>query len=347
MRKACLYVEDYLSNNRIFDPLLHRDNCCDPFIKLKIGFEKNGYALCTQDIYSKEESDIVIYASNMPKNLPKLENKHKSHVILSESAFIRPDNYELKRHKSFNKVFTWSDDLVDNNKYIKLNFCQTFPNKINKDLSQKTKLCVMIAGKKFVNPNLPHELVQKDLYQERVNIIRWYEKNQEKHFDLYGIGWNKFKFTKSKTLRYLNKFNSITSLMGKIYPVKYPSYRGTVTSKVRTMEKYWFSYCYENARDIPGYITEKIFDSFFSGCVPVYLGAQNISDYIPANTFIDAKQFKNYADMHSYIESISHSEYLKYLDNIENFLNSAESYVFRSECFVDTILEHVIPKRET
>jgi hypothetical protein len=42
-----------------------------------------------------------------------------------------------------------------------------------------------------------------------------------------------------------------------------------VDSKKNTLEKYKFSICYENARDIPGYITEKIFDCFFAGCVPI------------------------------------------------------------------------------
>ena len=51
-----------------------------------------------------------------------------------------------------------------------------------------------------------------------------------------------------------------------------------------------FAICYENARDIPGYITEKIFDCFFAGCVPIYWGgAPNVTDHIPANTFIMIK----------------------------------------------------------
>jgi len=45
-----------------------------------------------------------------------------------------------------------------------------------------------------------------------------------------------------------------------------------VGHKKPIMEQYKFSIYHENARNIPGYITEKIFDSFFAGCVPVYWG---------------------------------------------------------------------------
>jgi hypothetical protein len=60
------------------------------------------------------------------------------------------------------------------------------------------------------------------------------------------------------------------------------------------LEKYKFSICYENARDTPGYITEKIFDCFFAGCVPIYWGANNITDHIPKECFIDKRDFEDY-----------------------------------------------------
>ena len=40
-------------------------------------------------------------------------------------------------------------------------------------------------------------------------------------------------------------------------------------------------------RNVNGYVTEKIFDAFKAGCVPVYWGAENITKYVPAECFID------------------------------------------------------------
>ena len=36
---------------------------------------------------------------------------------------------------------------------------------------------------------------------------------------------------------------------------------------------------------VKGYITEKIFDSFFAGVVPIYWGAENITDYVPKSLY--------------------------------------------------------------
>jgi hypothetical protein len=53
-----------------------------------------------------------------------------------------------------------------------------------------------------------------------------------------------------------------------LHQCNYLSYKGKIDSKKDTLEKYKFSICYENARDTPGYITEKIFDCFFAANSP-------------------------------------------------------------------------------
>jgi len=40
------------------------------------------------------------------------------------------------------------------------------------------------------------------------------------------------------------------------------------------------------------YVTEKVYHSFQAGCVPIYLGAPNVNDYIP-----DANAIINYAQL--------------------------------------------------
>ena len=122
----------------------------------------------------------------------------------------------------------------------------------------------------------------------------------------------------------------------------FPSYRGKVDSKKETLKKYRFAICYENARDIPGYITEKIFDCFFSACVPVYWGANNIQEYIPKECFIDKRDFATYEELYVFMKNMSDKEYLNYLKNIENFLNSSKSYQFSSEFFVNQIISHCV-----
>ena len=47
--------------------------------------------------------------------------------------------------------------------------------------------------------------------------------------------------------------------------------------KIAFLKSYKFNICPENA-DTPGYITEKIFDSFIAGCIPIYWSEKNLDD---------------------------------------------------------------------
>lgn len=342
MKKVCLVVDNYLMENKIFDASLHRDNLADSFVQLKKAFGRNGYDLSTQDINCINESVFVIYAANMPKTLPKKEDIHKSFLILSESSFIMPDNYDIEKHKFFNKIFTWSDDLVDGEKYIKLNYAHAFPEVINKSIASSKKLCVLIAGNKKPKSALDSKILELDLYSEREKAIRWFEENHVDDFDLYGVGWDRFIFRGPKFIRALNRIPWLPELFLKISDRSYPSYKGMVEHKKPIMEQYCFSICYENARDIPGYITEKIFDSFFAGCVPVYWGANNITDYIPENCFIDKRNFVNYEELYEFLKTMSDEDYEVYLGHIENYLNSAQAKPYKSEGFVHTVIETIL-----
>ena len=121
----------------------------------------------------------------------------------------------------------------------------------------------------------------------------------------------------------------------------YTSYKGPIESKIETLKPYKFSICYENAKDIPGYITEKIFDSFFAGCIPIYWGAPNITEYVPPETFIDKKEFDSYFDLYNYIKNMPDETYKNYLDAIKKFITSNEIYPFSAEYFADLIVNEI------
>lgn len=332
MKKASLIVHPTYQNNKLFDlsdKTINRDNCMYPFYLLKQKFSTAGYDLSTQDINPLETSEIIIY-NEMPSVLPSGSEIAKSYLILFESELIRPDNWDLDKHKYFHKIFTWHDNFVDNKKYFKINFAQEIPQTINKALSKKEKLCTMIAGNKSVS----HPL---ELYSKRVEAIRWFEKHHPEDFDLYGIGWDN-SLHPNRYVRFLMRKLSIT----KFFAPKYPSYKGKIASKVEVMEKYKFSICYENARDIPGYITEKIFDCLFAGCVPIYWGANNVTDYIPKECFIDKRDFESYEELYAFMNNMSEDDYLKYLEAIEEFLNSNKIYPFSSEFFAKIIIETIV-----
>ncbi len=263
----------------------------------------------------------------------------KKYLFMWEPISVQPILYDKSYHKHFDKIFTFADDLVDNKKYFKINYAYLIPNCIPKDLSKKEHFCVLIAGNKTSRNKL-------ELYSQRIKTIRWFEKNHIESFDLYGIGWDKYiphNYVMSGLYKKSPKW--LRSLVDKFFNLPYKSYKGEIKYKYEVLVKYKFSICYENIRDINGYITEKIFHCFFAGCVPVYWGASNIEKYIPSNCFIDRRKFQNHESLYDYLINMSEREYITYLDNIENYLNSTKVSPFSADVFVQDVIKKILHEK--
>lgn len=329
MKKASMVVNSYYNGNKLFDltdTKANRDNCLYPYFLLQKKMRLLDIDLATSDVHPPNESEIIIY-NEIPSTLPDESNIKKSFLIILESELVCPNNWDVKKHKYFNKIFTWHDDYVDNKKYFKINFSQEIQYLTDKNFHNKEKLCTMISG----NKKSSHRL---DLYGKREQAVRWFEKNHPKDFDLYGMGWENY-IHPNKYIRWILR----KSKLSKLFNRGYPSYKGKIDAKKEVLEKYRFAICYENARDIPGYITEKIFDCFFAGCVPIYWGASNITEHIPKSCFIDKRDFDNYEDLYKYITGIGEQEFSRYLECIRDFLVSDKVHQFSSGYFSDKIIE--------
>jgi hypothetical protein len=122
----------------------------------------------------------------------------------------------------------------------------------------------------------------------------------------------------------------------------FPSYAGEVPDKELIYRQTKFAYCYENVANLPDYISEKIFDCFFGGCVPVYWGASTISQHIPSTCFIDRRDFKNTAEVHRFLMNIDEIEYTKYQESIRDFLSSSKAMEFDTTSYVSTIISKIL-----
>ena len=71
------------------------------------------------------------------------------------------------------------------------------------------------------------------------------------------------------------------------------TYRGVAQSKYEIQSNYTFTICYENMM-LLGWLNENIFDCFLVGTIPIYLGPPDVTDYVPAECFIDRRQFATY-----------------------------------------------------
>ncbi len=300
--------------------------------------QNRGVNFITLDLVDDFSKIDCFLFSDFPRMKNKLVKKtfasgKPMFLILEECEVVYPKNWDLDNHRFFEKIFTWHDGFVDNRKYFKFNVYFLETKKINKDLSKKEKLCTLIAS----NKTAIHPL---ELYSKRREAIRWFEKNHPENFDLYGYDWDLRSFPLNK--KWWSKLNSNKlKFLRRLLAPKYPSWKGSIKRKKPILEKYKFAICYDNARDIPGYILEKIFDCFLAGTVPVYWGANNVTDHIPVQCFIDKRNFDDYENLYKFMESINDRQYLAYLNSIEDFLNSERAHQFSSEYFASTIIREI------
>jgi hypothetical protein len=253
-------------------------------------------------------------------------------VILTcqESPFIATRFYlNLKKYSGqFKYSFVFSGmkkHLSPKTVYMQMFFPEIYDPENRKPLpfSQK-KYLTMIAGNKRIS-NWKKNLLLKlfygfgvrEIYSLRQEIINFFADG--KKFDLYGVLWDRGGATALET-------ENIKKV-----------YRGTVAEKLPVLSQYKFTFCLENSV-FPGYVTEKIFDVLFAGSVPLYLGAPDITDFVPKNCFIDLRDFKSFRNLDLFLTSMSENTYSEYLQNGQRFLQSPEYQKFNHQKFNKQII---------
>ena len=333
------------ANNVLFDPD-PMDGTRDAAILLRQELKRRGYRLETADDHTVEDCAWVFFydapsvrpyggwrgpdrwvrdrlaGRRRPRNLYqecRRAGLERLALFLWEPPSTTPENWNPRLHDRFPLVFTWHDGLVDGKKYHKIHYPQLrrFPEVPDTPFSQKKLLINISANKISFHP--------QQLYSARRAGIRHFERSCPDDFDLYGYGWDHLPI----------------GLLRELWPFpvrRYPSYRGTVPRKWDVMPGYRFSLCYENIRDEPGYVTEKIFDSMRCGCVPIYWGASNITDYVNGEAFVDRRQFGSDQELEDHISGVTEVEYGRYQEAIQAYLHSERFAAFLPPTFVDTVI---------
>jgi hypothetical protein len=291
----------------IDNPLFNRDDCLRPLCDFRDAAATAGYQVeQTYHLDQLGDFEYLIVFEVFPEQNETLKKYPKEKLVLClwEPPSVLPNNYNAKYHSNFSRVYTWRDDLVDNVTYFKFQYPVMHPMIAEITPFDCKRLCTLVACNK--NSSHPHEL-----YSERKKLIAFFEYNDKANFDLYGKWW----------------------------PDSYKTFRGAIDKKVDVLKDYRFCFAFENVKGVPGYITEKIFDCFHAGCVPVYWGAPNISSYIPKGCYISREDFATNKEMYDFLRQMKEPEYNQYLANIRRFLEGPGAYPFSGQAFVDTMMD--------
>lgn len=235
-----------------------------------------------------------------------LPSIHAKKILLCwEPPTVLPQMYDDRLWNLFDVVLIW-DSTRQDNKHV-FHFCYPNLQPLQKNLKpfSERRLLTQISRNKFFNG--PHEL-----YSLRKTVNTYFDTRLDIDFTFYGQWWN---------------------------PTSYRTCGGEVHDKIATLQNFRFSICFENTKNVHGYITEKIFDCFAAGCIPVYYGAPDIADYIPKSCYIAWEDFGSADKVYEHLKNIKEDEYLQYLESIRTFISSDAGKRFSNQAFVQKMLE--------
>lgn len=324
------------------------DELMAPYIYLRSYLQQQGIEVHTADyLPEKPNNDVNLYISfGMFRDYQKLARRKD--VILSaffifEGPVVEPSIYRriTKDQDYFPRIFTWSDSdslLHFTKRPLR---CQHFHwpqsyDQVHEQVwsRQDRKFLVMI------NSNKLPRVYWRELYTERMRAVAYFSQYDE--IDLFGVGWDEPSWQLGRTripytLRRVYRLG--LAQWQKIKPD--PSlqaarrvYRGKAESKSDTLGNYTFAICFENSI-LKGWITEKIFDCFFAGTIPIYLGAPDIEEYIPRDCFIDMRKFPDYPSLHKYLKSLTHAEIDGFRLRAREFLASSQYEPFTKRAYAE------------
>lgn len=292
--------------------------------QLKILADENGIDIHTPDMARYDNVIGVLFFDNLfYRNLSGLIDL-ANRGLLSKTIYIdyEPPTGHAKKHepesirqlaKLFKSVITYDDDLAGTDNFVKGNVANFHSDESTKKNSFKDRKMVCMVTSNTTNNYIISVLNNynyatyynernikyhpKAIYHKRIEIADYLLQSHPEAFDLYGLFWP-------------DRFDTV--LRGFLEKNK----------KIQTLSEYRFAITFDSYTMQRGYISEKIFDAFFARTIPVYMGADNVLDYVPEQCFIDVRDFGSYDELYDYMSSMSEPEFNNRLRAIEKFLSS-------------------------
>lgn len=334
------------------------DDILAPYAAIRDHFDAKGIPVRTADNLdaASDDSTKVVVSFGTPDRLPSHSVRkyeawgRRDDVVLSaffamECPIVEPGMFRAlpRLSKLFNHIMSWSDTEsllqftgtpVDVEPFF---WPQSFDAVHDEIWSRDDRGFLLL-----MNANKRPRLYVDELYTERLRAVAYFQQFDEIH--LYGRNWDQppMRVGKTRTPWVLRRWG--TRLWGwkyalvpdPLYVSARAAWKGAAVSKSDTISRYRFAICFENSV-LRGWITEKIFDCFFAGTIPVYWGAPEILDRVPAACFIDMRDFSGYEELRAYLHALTEEEVQAYRDAARAYLESGDFDPFRISRWVETM----------
>lgn len=305
----------------ISDTRLNRDDSLLPFHNLRSKLATRGISVHTADFFFRGEgvADTNDYYSlGLLDNYQRLNGRRDVRLrgfVVFEPPVVAPKLYRRlpMLTTSFEKVFVHNVDGdgysmrgVEQSKLRKLFWPQSRDDVILRRWENRDRLQRVVS---ICSSHIPRSL-RGELYSRRIEAMAALARLGV--MDLYGRGWDQWWSHRSMWPPYWLNYRTLMSI-----------YRGPCASKYEVLSKYEFSLCLENMA-MKGYLTEKLFDCFYAGAIPFYLGAKDIAALVPGDAFVDCRQFASWKELWRFAEALLPSRRQSMREAARAFIRSNE-----------------------
>ena len=359
-RDVSVFIDPFTHHflrDELFNPASRHniDNAHAPYFHLRDVFAAHGIEVHTADYLVRRERENrlnVYFSLGMIEHYRALAARDD--VMLSgfftfEAPIVKPSIYRDLRRASrhIKRIYSYAPSAAlrrfgcEGLRFEKFHIPYAYDRIIEQLWSRpKTKFLTLL------NYNRLCRRTWHELYTERLRALEYFSRFDE--IDLFGMGWDKPPYRVGDTwipatLTFMHRYLREHVPFLRMHPyqdVIRKVWRGVAKSKYEAQSDYTFTICYENM-ELEGWLNENIFDCFLVGTIPIYLGPPDVTTYVPAECFIDKRQFATYAELRRFLKAMGPAEMQRYRENARDYLSSAMFQPFRKEAFVDIFVRAV------
>lgn len=346
----------HFERDRLFETQAFRfggDNQYAPYIYLRDWLEQRGVRVHTGDLLDNQNGHgrkLNVYVSlgirHRVKRLASRSDVVASGFFAFECPVAEPRLYEELHDvgREFKRIFSYSTEEALR-PFLRgpvrlLPFRLPQHGELHEEIWRRDDRQFLV----MINSNKLPRTYLNELYTERLRAIEFFNRYGE--IDLYGVGWDgpPIRLGESRvpgTIRRLarrtrRRWQRLRPPTDPVSRAVRHAYRGRTESKADTIGRYTFALCFENSI-LEGWVTEKLFDCFCAGTVPVYWGAPDIERWVPPDCFIDMRRFEDYGQLRDFLLSLGSREVEAYRIAARDYLRSEQYRPFTAPAFAELI----------
>lgn len=352
MTRASLYIDPpsrHFLGDRLFEPTggKFHSSLARCFVRLRDHLSTRGIPVHTVDrLPSVATPEVKVCVSfgllREYRRLARRPDVRRSALFITESPIVEPLLYRRvgRARPYFKRLYSCSDDPALA-QFLGIPF-DGFTFRWPMDRRCVDEALWQCGGRGFLimlNMNKLPRIYWNELFTERMRAVEFFARRGE--IDLYGVGWDRPSARVGTswvpwTARRLH--DRLRTVWERVRPDPLvvsarTVYKGELDAKLPALASYRFALCFENTL-LKGWLTEKIFECFYVGTVPIYWGATDIEQLVPPDCYIDMRHFADYEDLRAFLHSLTDRQVQCYRDRAREFLASSAFAPFSLETFI-------------